>query len=123
MRFRRPLQQYRRLPEADAEKRAFHGVLFRLLVGALVNRYCSITRPPPPPPYRSLESSSYKDALFQLTALENPSRDVEAIELPTLLVERYEQEHYPIPAADPGSVVRFLNERQNLTQCDLIPPV
>jgi len=50
MRFRRPLQQYRRLPEADAEKRAFHGVLFRLLVGALVNRYCSITPPPPPPP-------------------------------------------------------------------------
>jgi HTH-type transcriptional regulator/antitoxin HigA len=38
-----------------------------------------------------------------------------------LLVERYEQEHYPIPAADPVSVVRFLVEQQNLTQRDLIP--
>jgi HTH-type transcriptional regulator/antitoxin HigA len=56
------------------------------------------------------------------TALENPSRaEVEAIELLTLLVERYEQEHYPIPAADPVSLVRFLIEQQNLTQRDLIP--
>jgi HTH-type transcriptional regulator/antitoxin HigA len=38
----------------------------------------------------------------------------------TLLVERYEQEHYSIPAADPVSVVRFLIEQQNLTQRDLI---
>jgi HTH-type transcriptional regulator/antitoxin HigA len=36
-------------------------------------------------------------------------------------VERYEQEHYSIPAADPASVVRFLIEQQNLTQRDLIP--
>ena len=68
------------------------------------------------------ELEAYTDALFQLTALDNPSRaQVEAIELLTLLVERYEQEHYPIPAADPVSVVRFLIEKQNLTQRDLIP--
>jgi HTH-type transcriptional regulator/antitoxin HigA len=36
-------------------------------------------------------------------------------------VERYEQEHYFIPAGDPASVVRFLIEQQNLTQRDLIP--
>lgn len=46
---------------------------------------------------------------------------MDAIELLTLLVERYEQEHYSIPAADPASVVRFLIEQQNLTQRDLIP--
>jgi HTH-type transcriptional regulator/antitoxin HigA len=46
---------------------------------------------------------------------------VGAIELLTLLVERYEQEHYSIPAADPASVVRFLIEQQNLTQRELIP--
>ncbi len=41
------------------------------------------------------------DALFRLTALESPSgSEVEAIELLTLLVERYEQEHYSIPARD-----------------------
>ena len=68
------------------------------------------------------ELEVYTDALFRLTALANPSRsEVEAIELLTLLVERYEQEHYPIPAADPASVVRFLIEQQNLTQRDLIP--
>lgn len=68
------------------------------------------------------ELEVYTDALFQLTALESPSHfELEAIELLTLLVERYEQEHYPIPAADPASVVRFLIKRQNLTQRDLIP--
>jgi HTH-type transcriptional regulator/antitoxin HigA len=68
------------------------------------------------------ELEAYTGALFQLTALESPSRsELEAIELLTLLVERYEQEHYPIPAADPASVVRFLIEQQNLAQRDLIP--
>src|SRR5499425_2141245 len=68
------------------------------------------------------ELEMYTDALFQLTALENPSSsEVEAIELLTLLVERYEKEHYSVPKADPVSVVRFLVEQQNLTQRDLIP--
>jgi HTH-type transcriptional regulator / antitoxin HigA len=68
------------------------------------------------------ELEAYTDALFQLTALDSPSlAEMEAIELLTLLVERYEQEHYPIAAADPVSVVRLLIEKQNLTQRDLIP--
>jgi HTH-type transcriptional regulator / antitoxin HigA len=68
------------------------------------------------------ELEAYTEALFELTALERPSRhEAEAIELLTLLVERYEREHYAIPAADPASVVRFLIEKQNLRQCDLIP--
>jgi hypothetical protein len=61
-------------------------------------------------------------ALFQLTALEDPSSaEVEAIELLTLLVERYEQAHYAIPEADAVSVVRLLVEQQGLTQRDLTP--
>lgn len=68
------------------------------------------------------ELEAYTAALFQLTAMEKPSRsEVEAIELLTLLVERYEQQHYSIPAADPVSVVRFLIEQGNLAQRDLIP--
>ncbi len=68
------------------------------------------------------ELEMYTDALFRLTALESPSSsEIEAIELLTLLVDRYEQEHYSIPAADPVTVVRFLVEQQNLTQRDLIP--
>ena len=68
------------------------------------------------------ELELYTNALFQLTAIEDPSRtEAEAIELLTLLVERYEQEHYAIPSADAVSVVRFLIERQGLAQRDLIP--
>ena len=63
--------------------------------------------------HNDAELEMYTDALFRLTALESPSSsEVEAIELLTLLVERYEQEHYS---------VRFLVEQQNLTQRDLIP--
>jgi HTH-type transcriptional regulator / antitoxin HigA len=72
--------------------------------------------------HNDTELEEYTEALFQLTALESPSTsEVEAIELLTLLVERYEQTHYFIPAADPASVVRFLIEQQHLRQRDLIP--
>jgi HTH-type transcriptional regulator/antitoxin HigA len=72
--------------------------------------------------HNDAELEIYTDALFRLTALESPSgSEVEAIELLTLLVERYEQEHYSIPKADPVSVVRFIIEQQNLSQRDLIP--
>ena len=72
--------------------------------------------------HNDAELEAYTDALFKLTSLESPSStQVEAIELLTLLVERYEQEHYSIPAADPVSVVRFLIEHQGLTQRDLVP--
>lgn len=67
------------------------------------------------------ELEAYTDALFQLTALENPSRsEAEAIELLELLIERYEETHYPVPTADAVSVVRFLIEQQDLTQRDLV---
>jgi len=39
----------------------------------------------------------YTNALFRLTALEGPSpSELEAIELLTLLVERYEETHYSL---------------------------
>lgn len=72
--------------------------------------------------HNDAELEAYTDALFQLTALESPSSfEVEAIELLTFLVERYEQEHSAIPMADPISIVRLLIEQQGLTQRDLIP--
>jgi len=88
----------------------------------LANPAEMIARGAPHVIHNDAELEAYTGALFQLTALKSPSRsEVEAIELLTLLVERYEQEHYPIPAADPVSVVRFLIEQQHLTQRDLIP--
>jgi HTH-type transcriptional regulator/antitoxin HigA len=68
------------------------------------------------------ELEAYTAALFKLTALEKPSRsEKEAIELLSLLVERYEDEHWPITAVDPISLVRYLIKQGKLTQRDLIP--
>ena len=67
------------------------------------------------------ELQAYTDALFGLTALESStSSQSEAIELLTLLIERYEQEHYSVPAADPTSVVKYLLDHQGLHQRDLV---
>jgi HTH-type transcriptional regulator / antitoxin HigA len=72
--------------------------------------------------HNDAELHAYTEALFKLTALEKPSpSEEEAIELLTLLIQRYEEQHYPVPASDPVSVVRFLIEHGNLTQRSLIP--
>jgi len=89
---------------------------------ALANPAEMIARGAPRVIHNDRELEAYTDALFRLTSLENPSSsEGQAIELLTLLVERYEQERYPIPAADPVSVVQFLIDKQNLAQRDLIP--
>lgn len=66
--------------------------------------------------------AEYTKQLFALTAKTRPNRaEKEAIELLTLLIERYEEEHYPIPDASPVEVLRFLIEQNGLSQRDLIP--
>jgi HTH-type transcriptional regulator/antitoxin HigA len=68
------------------------------------------------------ELEEYTQALFALTARPDPTPEEEAaIELMTLLVERYEQERYPIPAAEPADVLRFLLEHNGLSQRDIAP--
>jgi HTH-type transcriptional regulator / antitoxin HigA len=63
---------------------------------------------------------AYTKALYRLTAEHRPTRaQVKAIELLTLLVERYEEEHYTVPKASPGDVLRFLIERHGLKQREL----
>ena len=37
----------------------------------------------------------------------------------TLLIERYEQEQYPVPDAEPADVLRYLLERNGLSQRDI----
>jgi HTH-type transcriptional regulator/antitoxin HigA len=44
---------------------------------------------------------------------------VEAIELLTLLIERYEEEHYSVPKASPADVLRFLLDRHGMKQRDI----
>lgn len=63
---------------------------------------------------------AYTKALYRLTALPSPTpAQVEAIELLTVLIERYEVEHYSIPQASPADVLRFLPEQHSLKQRDL----
>jgi HTH-type transcriptional regulator/antitoxin HigA len=68
------------------------------------------------------ELAEYTQALFELTAKPDPTaEEEEAIELMTLLVERYETEHYSLPAAEPADVLRFLLEQNGLSQRDIAP--
>jgi HTH-type transcriptional regulator/antitoxin HigA len=68
------------------------------------------------------ELAEYTAALFDLTAKAEPTaEEEEAIELMTLLVERYEQERYPVPEAEPADVLRYLLERNGLSQRDVAP--
>lgn len=67
------------------------------------------------------ELEKYTEALFGLSALPNTTPDEnEAIELLTLLIEKYESEKFPVPEADPLNVLRFLMEQNGLSQRDLV---
>jgi HTH-type transcriptional regulator/antitoxin HigA len=67
------------------------------------------------------ELADYTQSLFELTAKNNLTPDEEeAVELLTLLIEQYETERYPVPDAGPIDVLRFLLERNGLSQRDLI---
>jgi HTH-type transcriptional regulator / antitoxin HigA len=64
--------------------------------------------------------AAYTKALYRLTAEPRPTpAQVKAIELLTLLIERYEAEHYTVPKASPADVLRFLIARHRLKQRDL----
>ena len=68
------------------------------------------------------ELAEYTEALFHLTALDAPTRDqIEAINLLSLLVSSYEDEHYPLPKSTPDRIVKYLMQQQGLKQRDLIP--
>jgi HTH-type transcriptional regulator/antitoxin HigA len=42
-------------------------------------------------------------------------------ELLAILIENYEEEHYPIEAPDPIEAIRFRMEQMNLKQADIAP--
>jgi HTH-type transcriptional regulator/antitoxin HigA len=66
------------------------------------------------------ELAEYTAALFHLTGKTTlTEQEEEAIELLTVLIERYESEHYPVPDATPADVLRFLLDSNGLTQRDL----
>ncbi|MCA1744913.1 MAG: hypothetical protein LC643_04250 [Bacteroidales bacterium] len=54
-------------------------------------------------------------------AIEPESPEGEEMELLSLLVEKYEQEHYPVEAPNPIEAIRFRMEQMNLKQADIAP--
>ena len=56
---------------------------------------------------------------------ENPiepnSNEGDELELLSLLVEKYEQEHYPVEAPNPIEAIKFRMQQMNLKQSDIAP--
>jgi HTH-type transcriptional regulator/antitoxin HigA len=63
---------------------------------------------------------AYTKALYRLPAEARPSpAQVEAIELLTVLIERYEEKRFALPDASPADVLRFLLSQHGLKQRDI----
>ena len=63
-------------------------------------------------------------ALKRINELWGAKRNTEKgdeLDILMLLVEKYEEEHYPIPASDPVEAIKFLMEQKALTRKDLEP--
>ncbi len=59
--------------------------------------------------------------LEQLWGAEIGSPEGDELEILALLIEKYEDEHYPMPLSDPIEAIKFLMEQQGLTPRDLEP--
>ncbi|MCF3195531.1 helix-turn-helix domain-containing protein [Pseudomonas bubulae] len=57
----------------------------------------------------------------QLWGAEIDSPEGDELEILALLIEKYEDEHYPMPPSDPIEAIKFLMEQQGLTPRDLEP--
>ncbi len=68
----------------------------------------------------------HEQAMDRLLVLmrQNPPRgtpESDELEVLGVLIEQYEDEHYPIDDADPIEVIKFMMDQQNLKKKDLIP--
>ena len=62
----------------------------------------------------------YKAALARVESLlDQPAADEAELELWSLLIEKYEEEHFPIAAPDPIDAIRIRMEQENQTPTDL----
>ncbi len=67
--------------------------------------------------------AEYDAALERIDALMNAapgSAEEEELELLAILVEKYEQERYPIELPDPVEAIKFRMEQEGLTRKDMI---
>ncbi len=68
----------------------------------------------------------YDRVVAAINALLNKRKDItpeedQVLDLLSLLVERYEEEHYDFPDAAPHEIVQHLMEARDITQKDLVP--
>ena len=54
-------------------------------------------------------------------AIDPDSAEGEELAILSLLVEKYEQEHFPVEAPDPIAAIKFRMEQMNLRQVDIAP--
>jgi HTH-type transcriptional regulator/antitoxin HigA len=70
------------------------------------------------------ELDEFTQALLELEEVEKPSREEQALaDLLATLIERYEEQRYPIRKATPLELIGFLLEQRSLSQKDLWPVV
>ncbi len=68
------------------------------------------------------QNERYTEALLDLERQNNLSADEKNfVEILTLLIEAYEEEHYSIPDVSPTEVLQELLAANNLRQKDLVP--
>ncbi|MEY3982933.1 MAG: hypothetical protein RL160_490 [Bacteroidota bacterium] len=81
-----------------------------------------------PPKFRTMQykliktEEAYQDALKRLEVIfdaKKNSADADELELLSLLIEKYEQEHFPIDLPDPIEAIKFRMEQLGLRQKDL----
>lgn len=76
-------------------------------------------------PFKVIKTEAeYRAALARFEALLEPEEEDRAyddLELLSVLIEKYEDEHYPIDPPDPVEAIKFRMEQAYLTQKDLIP--
>jgi HTH-type transcriptional regulator/antitoxin HigA len=67
--------------------------------------------------------NAYQEALKRLDEIfdvEPGSAEDKEADLLVLLIEKYEEENYPIPDPDPVEAIKFIMEQKSLKQKDLI---
>lgn len=81
-----------------------------------------------PPKFKTMQykliktEEAYQDALKRLEVIfdaRKNSADADELELLSLLIEKYEQEHFPIDLPDPIEAIKFRMEQLGLRQKDL----
>ena len=68
----------------------------------------------------------YDSALKRIESLMDAKRnspDFDELEVLSILVEKYEDEHFPVKSPDPIESIKFRMEQMGLSQSDLVPVI